>query len=152
MSTNTTNANEATSKSTEVRRTTGYTEYLNSHRLTDCDCSQTFISALVLNLAIAGIEFGAFLLIRNGFPRIYQPRVDLPAEDKRSKPLPRNPFHLVPAILFANDEDIVRTNGLEAYLFVRFLKLMVWIFAPIAVVTWAIVGAKRALYSMLYSR
>lgn len=106
---------------------------------------QTFISALVLNLAIAGIEFGAFLLIRNGFPRIYQPRVDLPAEDKRSKPLPRNPFHLIPAILFANDEDIVRTNGLEAYLFVRFLKLMVWIFAPIAVVTWAIVGTE-AMY------
>lgn len=33
-----------------------------------------------------------------------------------------------------------RYNGLDAYLFVRFIKLMLWIFAPIALVSWAVVS------------
>lgn len=70
--------------------------------------TETFVSALILNLAIAGGEFAAFLLIRNFFPRIYQPRTDLPPEGKRSRSLPRNLLYVIPSILTAKDEDIIR--------------------------------------------
>lgn len=39
--------------------------------------TQTFITALVLNLAIAGAEVVAFMLIRKKFKKIYEPRTYL---------------------------------------------------------------------------
>jgi hypothetical protein len=85
MSTDTTSAAEATSKSTE-----------------------TFVTALVTNAAIAGVQILAFFLIRTSFPRIFQPRVDLPPENKRSKPLSRGLLSVIPEILLADDKDIIR--------------------------------------------
>lgn len=84
MSTNTTSASAAGSKST-----------------------QTFITALILNSAIAGAEILGWLLIRRYFPRIFQPRAILPPEGKRTKSLPQGIISVIPAILLADDEDTI---------------------------------------------
>ena len=121
--------------------------------------TETFITALVTNLAVGGAQFGVFLVISRlrQFRHIYEPRVHLPHEGKRQKtPLPSPRWQgsarqratstvfgllgIIPAVILAKDEDIITQNGLDAYLFVRFLKLMMWIFTPIAVFTWAIVS------------
>ncbi|KAK9898454.1 DUF221-domain-containing protein [Cystobasidium minutum MCA 4210] len=120
MSTNTTDAGESSNRSTE-----------------------TFITALVLNAAVGGAEFAAFLLIRKYFPKIYSARSELvPEEEKdlRAKPLPSNGlFDVIPAIIRADDRTIITYNGLDAYLFVRFIKVLgLYVFAPIALLTWTI--------------
>ena len=73
--------------------------------------SQTFVTALVTNLAIAGAETAAFLLLSrfHFLSHIYQPRVKLPPESKRQgHPLPKNPLFVLPAILATDDEDVIR--------------------------------------------
>jgi hypothetical protein len=40
--------------------------------------TQTFVTALVVNAAVAGIEVGVFMLIRRKFKKIYEPRTFLP--------------------------------------------------------------------------
>lgn len=49
----------------------------------------------------------AFLIIRYKFKRIYQPRVDLPPPGKRMKPLPHGILSIIPAIIWADDEQII---------------------------------------------
>ena len=116
------------------------------------------------NLAVGGAQFGVFLVISRWkqFRHIYEPRLHLPPESKRQKtPLPAPRWQgsageratstifgllaIIPAVILARDEDIITQNGLDAYLFVRFLKLMMWIFTPIAVVTWIIVRVLRSV-------
>lgn len=70
--------------------------------------TETFITAFVLHAAIAGAEFLAFWVVKNHFPRIYQPRSDIPPEKERTQPLPRNLFQVILSILKANDEEIIR--------------------------------------------
>lgn len=49
----------------------------------------------------------AFLILRYKFKRIYAGRVDLPPKGQRMKPLPRGLLSIIPAILFADDEQII---------------------------------------------
>jgi hypothetical protein len=49
----------------------------------------------------------AFLILRYRFKRIYEPRVDLPPKGKRMKPLPRGLLSIIPAIIWADDEQII---------------------------------------------
>ncbi|KAF8756834.1 Cytosolic domain of 10TM putative phosphate transporter [Rhizoctonia solani] len=57
---------------------------------------------------------------------------------KRSAELPSGPWKWLPAVIFAPAEDIIRKNGLDAYLFVRFLKLMIWVFGAFTLISWPI--------------
>ena len=44
--------------------------------------TETFTTALVLNVVIAAIEIGAFTLIRRRFRSIYEPRTYIPRDEK----------------------------------------------------------------------
>jgi hypothetical protein len=57
---------------------------------------------------------------------------------KRVSRLPQNMFAWPLAIWRADIEDIRRVNGLDAYFFVRFLRLMAIMFLPIWFITWAV--------------
>ncbi|QRW21264.1 tranport-associated late exocytosis protein [Rhizoctonia solani] len=78
--------------------------------------SRTFGTAFVTNLALLAIQVGG----------------------KRSAELPSGPWKWLPAVIFAPAEDIIRKNGLDAYLFVRFLKLMIWVFGAFTLISWPI--------------
>lgn len=41
-------------------------------------------------------------------------------------------------MIFANPRSIIRTNGLDAYLFIRYLRLMCLLFFSFILITWPI--------------
>ncbi|KAF8750313.1 hypothetical protein RHS01_09454 [Rhizoctonia solani] len=82
--------------------------------------TSSFVAALVLNAAIFGAEIVAFTVLRRSFPAIYEPRSRFLPEGKRQRPLGK--MH----------------NGMDAYFFVRFLRMMVRIFLPFWIVSWII--------------
>lgn len=65
-------------------------------------------------------------------------RSSLIFRSKRASDLSRNIILWPWAVLRANYSDIKVINGLDAYFFVRFLRLMVRVFVPIWLVSWVI--------------
>ncbi|KAH7339317.1 DUF221-domain-containing protein [Rhizoctonia solani] len=100
--------------------------------------SRTFGTAFVTNLALLAIQVGGFVVLKKRFNRIYTPRTELPPIEKRAVELPSGPWKWLPAVIFAPAEDIIRKNGLDAYLFIRFLRLMIWIFGVFTLISWPI--------------
>lgn len=99
---------------------------------------ETFITALVYAAVLGAAEVTAWLILHGKFGHIFQPRAKLPPKDERQDPLPDSPLRAIPAIIRADDERIIETNGLDGFLFVRFLKLMTYLFGGIAFLTWSI--------------
>lgn len=98
----------------------------------------TFLTALVFNAIVFGAEIGAFTLIRPYFKAIYEPRTYAPSPSKRIGPLSHNIFLWPISIFKADYKDIINANGLDAYFFVRFLRMMIKIFLPIWFFSWVI--------------
>ncbi|PFH49884.1 hypothetical protein AMATHDRAFT_75949 [Amanita thiersii Skay4041] len=99
---------------------------------------ETFVTALVFNAIVFGVELGVFTLIRPYFKAIYEPRTYVPPPSKRCKPLSSNMFLWPWAIFKADHRAIINANGMDAYFFVRFLRMMVKVFLPIWVLSWAV--------------
>ncbi|EKM58161.1 uncharacterized protein PHACADRAFT_26687 [Phanerochaete carnosa HHB-10118-sp] len=100
--------------------------------------TSTFTTALVFNAAVFGAELAVFTLVRPYFPAIYQPRTSTDIVNrKRSPPLTQ---HLLwPLAVFRADYTRIKdVNGLDAYFFVRFLRMVCRILFPVWVVTWII--------------
>lgn len=93
--------------------------------------TSSFVAALVLNAAIFGAEILAFTLLRRSFPAIYEPRSRFLPEGKRQRSLGEGLFSWPVTIYNADHNDIRMHNGMDAYFFVRFLRMMVRIFLPI---------------------
>ena len=88
---------------------------------------------------MGGAQFGAFFILRKRFKNIYEARSALrPCNGAKQSPLPSGFFAPISATLRTPDEEIIRQNGLDTYLFVRFNKLMVIFFLPVALLTWVI--------------
>ncbi|EUC55080.1 RSN1-overexpression rescues sro7/sop1 in NaCl-like protein, putative [Rhizoctonia solani AG-3 Rhs1AP] len=100
--------------------------------------TSSFVTALVLNAAIFGAEIVAFTILRRSFPAIYEPRSRFLPEGKRQRPLGDGLLSWPITIFKANHEDIKMHNGMDAYFFVRFLRMMVRIFLPFWLVSWVI--------------
>ncbi|TIA97948.1 hypothetical protein E3P94_02719 [Wallemia ichthyophaga] len=98
----------------------------------------TFLSALVLNGAIAGAQFLAFCLLRPKFPHIYQPRVTKPPVKHRATGLTKSVVGWLPQVFKAPYQPIARHNGLDSFMFIRYLRLIVKMFVPMWVVSWVI--------------
>ncbi|KAG0704929.1 hypothetical protein DFH29DRAFT_988817 [Suillus ampliporus] len=98
----------------------------------------TFLTALVFNAAVFGIEIALFTVLRPHFKRIYEPRTQVPTEKDRVKPLEAGIFTW-PIALFKTDyRDVQQVNGPDAYLFVRFLRMMIRVLLPIWFISWIV--------------
>ncbi|KIL63152.1 hypothetical protein M378DRAFT_80198 [Amanita muscaria Koide BX008] len=98
----------------------------------------SFKAALVFNAIVFGVELGVFTLIRPYFKSVYEPRTYVPPPAKRVKPLSNNMFLWPWAIYKADYRAIIKANGMDAYFFVRFLRMMVVVFLPIWLISWAV--------------
>ncbi|KAG5638302.1 hypothetical protein H0H81_000827 [Sphagnurus paluster] len=98
----------------------------------------TFVTALVFNAVVFGAEIAAFTLLRPWFKAIYEPRTYVPPLSKRIQPLSRSLLLWPLAVYNADYREIIKANGMDAYFFVRFLRLMARIFLPIWFVSWAV--------------
>ncbi|THH27230.1 hypothetical protein EUX98_g6964 [Antrodiella citrinella] len=101
--------------------------------------SQTFLTALVTNLIILAVELVAFVVLKHKLTRIYEPRTYLPPPDKRAVALPSGPWKWLFAILAIPTSDVLHKNGLDAYMFLRFLRMLVMLFAGISFLTWLVI-------------
>ncbi|KAG8717436.1 hypothetical protein FRC09_014276 [Ceratobasidium sp. 395] len=100
--------------------------------------TSSFVTALVLNAAIFGVEILAFTVIRRSFPSIYEPRARFLPEGKRQRPLGDGLLSWPVSIFKADHKDIQQQNGMDAYFFVRYLRMMVRVFLPIWLISWAV--------------
>lgn len=100
--------------------------------------TETFVTALVLNAAVAGIEIILFTVLRPRFRAIYEPRTFVPDEKKRVQPFTQSALGWPAALWRLDYQDIKRTNGMDAYFFVRFLRMMVIFFLPVWLLSWAL--------------
>ncbi|XP_006463455.1 hypothetical protein AGABI2DRAFT_225252 [Agaricus bisporus var. bisporus H97] len=100
--------------------------------------TESFVTALVFNAIVFGVEIGVFTLIRPYFKAIYEPRTYAPAPSERSEPLSRNIFLWPVALWRADFRSIKHANGMDAYCFVRFLRMMVKVFLPIWIISWIV--------------
>lgn len=98
----------------------------------------TFITALVFNAAVFAAEITAFTLLRPYFKPIYEPRTVHPIENQRVKHFDGGLFSWPIALLRADYRDVERANGPDAYLFVRFLRMMIRVLLPIWIISWAV--------------
>ncbi|KAF9924764.1 hypothetical protein FBU30_005314 [Linnemannia zychae] len=92
----------------------------------------TFVSAFIFNGAVAvGIYF-AFSIIRNWNKRIYQPRTYLVSEDIRSPELAGGLIRWIESSMRVHDNMLVERIGLDAYMFLRFLRMSAILFSGFA--------------------
>ncbi|CAA7269965.1 unnamed protein product [Cyclocybe aegerita] len=98
----------------------------------------TFVTALVFNAAVFGVELAVFTIVRPYFKSIYEPRTFAPPLKKRVKPLSSNMFLWPVKVFNADFRNIITANGLDAYFFVRFLRVMAIALLPIWFLSWAV--------------
>jgi hypothetical protein len=112
---------------------------VSSQQAQNSNSLQSFITALVTNAVLLSIEVTAFIVLKSKLERIYSPRTFLPPEEKRAGELPKGPWKWLPAVIMSPPKDIIRKNGLDAYMFLRFLKMLIRIFAVFTLLTWLII-------------
>ena len=97
---------------------------------------QTLSISLAAGFVLFGVQFSAFLIIRNYLwaKRIYQPRSFLIPVKDRVKPPPSNPLKWIITLLKIPSDVVLRKDGMDAYFFLRYLLLCLKIFGPMALV------------------
>jgi calcium permeable stress-gated cation channel len=63
-----------------------------------------------------------------------QPRTYLVPEEERTKPLPPGFLPWIRSLLRTPDLELIRTCGMDAYFFLRYLSTLLRIFVPLALV------------------
>lgn len=85
----------------------------------------TIGAALIMNTIIAAVEIVAFLLLRTRIPKVYAPRTYLGPPGKRLQPLSNSSLGWIIQLIRTPDTVILEKNGLDAYMFVKYLDMMV---------------------------
>ncbi|ORY65236.1 uncharacterized protein BCR38DRAFT_408957 [Pseudomassariella vexata] len=98
------------------------------------------ISTLVPTFVVALVYIGIFLILRKSQRRYYAPRTYLGSlrESERSPPLPSGLFNWFGAFWRIPDIYALQHQSLDAYLFLRFLRIIVTITFVGCCITWPI--------------
>ncbi|KAG0279166.1 hypothetical protein BGZ95_002080 [Linnemannia exigua] len=96
--------------------------------------TSTFVSALIFNGAIGIGLYLAFSIIRNWNKRIYQPRTYLVNPENRSPELAGGLLKWVEASIRVHDNMLVDRIGLDAYMYLRYLRMSAILFSAFALV------------------
>ncbi|KAI1312658.1 hypothetical protein EDD11_002895 [Mortierella claussenii] len=90
---------------------------------------KAFTSSLQFNAAVGLGTFVAFCIVRHWSKKIYQPRTYLVSKDIRSPDLPPGAFSWITASFKVKDTELLDKVGLDAYMFLRFLRMSAMYFA-----------------------
>jgi calcium permeable stress-gated cation channel len=93
-----------------------------------------FAASFVTAIAVFAIQVVIFLLIKDRFARIYQPRTYLVPERERTKSSPAGWWKWIKPVISTSNSDFVQKCGLDAYFFLRYLRTLLKIFVPAACV------------------
>ncbi|KAL0240602.1 hypothetical protein I308_106400 [Cryptococcus tetragattii IND107] len=112
---------------------------------TNADVQSSTTGSFVAALVVAGITVGGFSTLwlvlhgRKDLQRVFQPRTILPPEGKRPQPLPSGIIAFWKTLFKTPDQDIIVSNGPDAYFYVRFLKVFgLQMLIPYVILTCAI--------------
>ncbi|CAK5265567.1 unnamed protein product [Mycena citricolor] len=101
--------------------------------------TQTFLTSLVVNGTLLAVEVIAFVILKSRLGRIYSPRTYLPPPAKRAQALPPGWWRWVPALLVQDPQEIIQKNGLDAYMLLRYLRLLIIIFSAFTIFISAVI-------------
>ncbi|KAH0542935.1 hypothetical protein FGG08_002704 [Glutinoglossum americanum] len=94
----------------------------------------SFLASLAVAAAVFGVESILFILIKNKFSRIYQPRTYLVPKRERTAAPPSGILSWIIPVFRTSNSDFIQKSGLDAYFFLRYLRTLLKIFIPIALV------------------
>lgn len=89
------------------------------------ESTNKFVSSLVINLGVALVVLSVFSFLRPRLKRIYSPRQLLLDMMFPLGKLPHSSFAWVIPAFMANDDDVFYYAGIDALVYMRFLKLCV---------------------------
>jgi hypothetical protein len=98
----------------------------------DGQTAGAFAASLVTSIVVFSIEFILFILIKDRFSRIYQPRTYLVPPKERTKPPDAGWWKWIKPVLSTSNSEFVQKCGLDAYFFLRYLRMLLKIFIPAA--------------------
>ncbi|CAF1222571.1 unnamed protein product [Adineta steineri] len=100
----------------------------NSTQITEGASLSQFFTTLVVSATVAIIEITIFVIIRKKLKRIYEPKTYLGDENQRVEHLPSTCCGWLSTLLKMPQEDLIRTSGLDAYFFARYLYMHAFFF------------------------
>ncbi|KAI9767469.1 MAG: hypothetical protein M1840_005698 [Geoglossum simile] len=92
----------------------------------------SFLASLAVAATVFGVEFLLFILIKNRFSRIYQPRTYLVPQRERTRAPPSGIISWIVPVFRTSNSDFIQKSGLDAYFFLRYLRTLLKIFIPLA--------------------
>jgi calcium permeable stress-gated cation channel len=98
----------------------------------DGQTAGAFAASLVTSIAIFLIEILLFIIIKDRFSRIYQPRTYLVPPKERTKPPDAGWWKWIKPVLSTSNSEFIQKCGLDAYFFLRYLRMLLKIFFPAA--------------------
>lgn len=111
--------------------------YANADRHLQIQQSSIY-AAIVYSFVITGVLFLVFCLLRPKNNRVYAPRAKHADEKHRPQPLANGPFDWIKAVTQTKEQELVDKIGLDAVLFMRFLRMIRNIFVVLSVMGCAI--------------
>ena len=108
---------------------------------TQASSTPSFVSALVVAAITVGAFTGLWLFLhsKKKLHKVFQPRSELAPEAKRPADLPSGVLPFWKTVFGLPEKEIIVANGLDAYLFVRYLKVFgVTMFIPYVILTIAV--------------
>ncbi|OJJ50572.1 hypothetical protein ASPZODRAFT_126459 [Penicilliopsis zonata CBS 506.65] len=94
---------------------------------------KTFLASLATAVIVFAVEFLLFMLLKGKLTRIYQPRTYLVPDRERTKPSPPGLFRWIGPVFRTSNSEFIQKCGLDAYFFLRYLRMLLKIFLPLAV-------------------
>jgi hypothetical protein len=91
-----------------------------------------FAASLVTGIIVFAVEALLFILLKDRFSRIYQPRTYLVPQKERTRPPDAGWWKWVKPVLSTSNSEFVQKCGLDAYFFLRYLRMLLKIFIPAA--------------------
>lgn len=92
------------------------------------------IAAIATAFVTAGIQFTVFVLLRWRLTRIYRPRTYLVPEKDRVPIPPHGIIGWIKPVFSTPSLQLIQKCGLDAYFFLRYLRMLLKIFVPMAVI------------------
>ncbi|TQS34518.1 hypothetical protein Golomagni_05095 [Golovinomyces magnicellulatus] len=100
----------------------------------------TLTATVIPSLFLSIVYFGFFLLLRKSQRRFYAPRSyrGILRMEERTEALPNGWFNWIVPFIKTPDSSAIKSQSIDAYLFLRFLKMTVIIMFTGAFITWPI--------------
>ncbi|KAG8532599.1 uncharacterized protein KY384_002476 [Bacidia gigantensis] len=94
----------------------------------------TFLSTLSTGAVIFGLEILLFIIINNKLERIYLPKTFLVPGKERTAAPSKGFLQWIPAVFKTTNSEFIQKCGLDAYFFLRYLRTLLKIFIPCALI------------------